>query len=142
MRSGRFGLRYGTPSGSGNYIRFGLRIETGATRTTIVDIFDIIQQVQDTGIHIHPPPFLPLQFPKGASTRLIFSKVSIVHCRGFIFFSELSISTPSQVCPRQLSRIFGAVRAWFKKSAELFGSSASYFVIVYFLLCSLHFILF
>ena len=37
-------------NGSGN-IGFGLlRIETGAKRTTIiVDIFDIIQQVRDTG---------------------------------------------------------------------------------------------
>ena len=45
---------YETPSGSGKYIRFGLRIETGAERTTIiiVDIFDIIQQVRDTGIHL------------------------------------------------------------------------------------------
>ena len=34
------------------YIRFGLRIETGAERTTIVDIFDMIQQVRDTGIHL------------------------------------------------------------------------------------------
>ena len=33
------------------WTRFGLRIETGAERTTIiVDIFDIIQQVRDTGI--------------------------------------------------------------------------------------------
>ena len=31
----------------------GLRIETGAERTTIiVDIFDIIQQVRDTSIHL------------------------------------------------------------------------------------------
>ena len=52
MGSGTFWLRYGTPSGSGKYIRFGLRIETGAERTTIVDIFDIIQQVRDTGIHL------------------------------------------------------------------------------------------
>ena len=42
-----------TPSGSGTYIRFGLRIETGAERTTMmVDIFDIIQQVRDNGIHL------------------------------------------------------------------------------------------
>ena len=35
------------------YIKFGLMIETGAERTTIiVDIFDIIQQVRDTGIHL------------------------------------------------------------------------------------------
>ena len=34
-------------------MRFRLRIETGAERTTIiVDIFDIIQQVRDTGIHL------------------------------------------------------------------------------------------
>ena len=55
MRSGTFSLRYGTPSssGSGKYKRFGLRIETGAKRTTIiVDIFNIIQQVRDTGIHL------------------------------------------------------------------------------------------
>ena len=53
MRSGAFRLRYRTPSGSGKYMVFGLsmRIETGAERTTIVDIFDIIQQVRDTGIH-------------------------------------------------------------------------------------------
>ena len=32
---------------------FGLRIETGAEKTTfIVKIFDIIQQVQDSGIHL------------------------------------------------------------------------------------------
>ena len=49
-----FWLRYGTPSGSiGKYVRFGLRNETGAERTTIiVDIFDILQQVRDTGIHL------------------------------------------------------------------------------------------
>ena len=48
------GLRYTgrTPSGSDKCIRFGLRVETGAERTTIVDIFDIIQQVRDTGIHL------------------------------------------------------------------------------------------
>ena len=34
-------LRYRTPSGSGKYIRFGLRIEIGANRTTIVDVFDV-----------------------------------------------------------------------------------------------------
>ena len=50
--SGIFWLRYGTPSGSGKYIGFGLRIETGVAKTTIVDIFDIIQQVRDTGIHL------------------------------------------------------------------------------------------
>ena len=52
MRRGTFWLRYRLPSGSGKYIGFGLRIETGAGRTTIVDIFDIIQQVRDTGIHL------------------------------------------------------------------------------------------
>ena len=58
MKSGTFWLRYGTPSCgiSGKYIRFGLRIETGAGRSTttmmIVDIFDIIQQLRDTGIHL------------------------------------------------------------------------------------------
>ena len=52
MRSGTFWLRYRTPSGSGKYIGFGLRIETGAERTTIVAIFDIIQQVPETGIHL------------------------------------------------------------------------------------------
>ena len=35
---------------------FGLRVETGAERTTIddhrIDIFDVIQQVRDTGIHL------------------------------------------------------------------------------------------
>ena len=31
---------------------FGLRNETGAERTTIVYIFDIIQQVRDTGVHL------------------------------------------------------------------------------------------
>ena len=30
-----------TASGSGKYIGFGSRIETGTERTTIVDIFDI-----------------------------------------------------------------------------------------------------
>ena len=52
MKSGTFWSRYRTPSGSGKCIGFGLRIETGAERTTIVDIFDIIQQVRDTGIHL------------------------------------------------------------------------------------------
>ena len=34
-------------------VRLGLRIETGAEMTTIVDIFEIIlQQVRDTGIHL------------------------------------------------------------------------------------------
>ena len=41
MRSDTFWLMYGTPSGSGKYIRFGLRTETGAERT-VVDIFDIV----------------------------------------------------------------------------------------------------
>ena len=51
---GTFWLRYRTPSGSGKYIGFGLRIETEAERTIIiiVDISDIIQQVWDTGIHL------------------------------------------------------------------------------------------
>ena len=44
-------LRYRTPSGSGKYIGFGLRIERGAERTTTVDIFAITQQVRDKGIH-------------------------------------------------------------------------------------------
>ena len=56
MRSGTFWLRYRTPSGiSGKfiYIGFGSRIETGSEKTTIIiDIFDIIQQVQGTGIHL------------------------------------------------------------------------------------------
>ena len=48
-KSSTFWLRYRTSSGSGKYILvgFGLMIETGAERTTIiVDIFDIIQQVR------------------------------------------------------------------------------------------------
>ena len=59
MKSDTFWLRYRTPSGSGKYIGFGLRIETGAERTTIiVDIFDITQQVRDTGVHlkVHEEP--------------------------------------------------------------------------------------
>ena len=53
MKSGTFWLRYRTPSGSGKYIGFGSRNETGAERTTIiVDIFDILQPVRDTGIHL------------------------------------------------------------------------------------------
>ena len=57
MRSGAFWLRYRTPisgiDSSGKYIGFGLRIERGAERTNIiVDIFDTIQQVQDTGIDL------------------------------------------------------------------------------------------
>ena len=48
-----FWLRYRTPSSSGKYMGFGLRIETGTGRTTIiVDIFDIIQQIRDTGFHL------------------------------------------------------------------------------------------
>ena len=41
-------------SGSGKYMGFGLRIETGTdgTTTIIVDIFNIIQKVRDTGIHL------------------------------------------------------------------------------------------
>ena len=52
MKSGTFWLRYRTPSGSsGKYIGFRFRIETGAERTTIiVGVFDINQQVRDTGI--------------------------------------------------------------------------------------------
>ena len=54
MRSCTFWLRYGTPSGSGKYIiRSVFKIEPEAERTTIiVDIFDFIQQVRDTGIHL------------------------------------------------------------------------------------------
>ena len=58
MRSGTFWLRYRTPinSGSGKCIALGfglfIRIEKGVERTTVVDIFDIIQQVRDTGIHL------------------------------------------------------------------------------------------
>ena len=52
MKSGTFCLRYRTPSGSGKYIEFGLRIETGAQRTPLVDIFNLIQQVRDTGVHL------------------------------------------------------------------------------------------
>ena len=56
MKSGTFWTSkvYKTPSGSGKYIGFELRIETGAERTTVVnvDIFDIIQQVRDTDIHL------------------------------------------------------------------------------------------
>ena len=52
MRSGTFWLRYRTPSGSGKYIGFGLRIETGGEMTTIVDIFGIIEQIRDTDIHL------------------------------------------------------------------------------------------
>ena len=36
-------------SGSGKYIGFGLN---GTVRNTIVDIFNIIQKVRDTGIHL------------------------------------------------------------------------------------------
>ena len=52
MKSGAYWLRYWTPSGIGKYIGFGLRIATEAERTTIVDTFDIIQQVRDIGIHL------------------------------------------------------------------------------------------
>ena len=52
MKSGKFWLRYRTSSGSGKYIGFGLKIETGAKRTTIIDIFDIVQQALDIGIHL------------------------------------------------------------------------------------------
>ena len=52
MKSATFWLTYRTPTGSGKYLGFGLRIETGAERTAIVDIFDIIQQVRETGIHL------------------------------------------------------------------------------------------
>ena len=52
MKNGAFWLRYRTASGSGKYMGFGLRIETGAERTTIIDIFDIIKKVRDTGIHL------------------------------------------------------------------------------------------
>ena len=37
---------------SGKYMRYGLRIETGTERTAIVDTFNIIQKVRDTGIHL------------------------------------------------------------------------------------------
>ena len=40
-------------SSSGKYIGFGLKIETGTERTTIiVDIFNIVQKVRDTDIHL------------------------------------------------------------------------------------------
>ena len=39
-------------SGSGNYIGFELRIETGTEKTTIVDMFDKTQAVRNTGIHL------------------------------------------------------------------------------------------
>ena len=52
MKNGTFWLRYRRPSDSGKYIGFGLRIETGAERITTVDIFDIIQNVRDIGIHL------------------------------------------------------------------------------------------
>ena len=45
-------VRYRTASDSGKYIGFGLRIETGTERATIVDIFDTIQTVRNTGIHL------------------------------------------------------------------------------------------
>ena len=35
-----------------NTMRYGLRIETGTERATIVDIFNIIQKVRDTGIRL------------------------------------------------------------------------------------------
>ena len=42
-----------TASGSGKYIGFGLRIKTGAeSDTIIVDVFNMIQKVRDTGIHL------------------------------------------------------------------------------------------
>ena len=40
-------VRYRTASGSGKHIGFGLKIETGTERTTIIDIFDIIQTVAE-----------------------------------------------------------------------------------------------
>ena len=39
-------------SSNGKYIGYGLRIEAGTERTTIVDIFSILQKVRDTGIHL------------------------------------------------------------------------------------------
>ena len=48
-------VRYRTASSaSGNYIGFGFRIETvGTERTTIiVNIFDIMQTIRNTGIHL------------------------------------------------------------------------------------------
>ena len=42
-----------TASVSGKYIVFGFRIETETERVTnIVDIFDTIQTVRNTGIHL------------------------------------------------------------------------------------------
>ena len=63
MRSGTFWLRYRTSDGSGKYIGFGLRIETGAERTIVVDIFDIIQQVFD-----HPIPYLDTLLKTGSES--------------------------------------------------------------------------
>ena len=48
-------VRYRTASGSGEYIRFDLRVETGRDRDDhhpIVDIFNIIHTVRDTGIDL------------------------------------------------------------------------------------------
>ena len=42
-------VRYRMASGNGKCIGLGLK---GAERTTIVDIFNIIQKVRDTGIHL------------------------------------------------------------------------------------------
>ena len=41
-----------TASGSGKYIGFGVRIQTGTERATIVDIFHIVQIVRNIGIHL------------------------------------------------------------------------------------------
>ena len=45
-------VRYRTASGSANFIGFGLRVEIGTGRTTILGIFDIIQTVRNIGIHL------------------------------------------------------------------------------------------
>ena len=41
-----------TANDSGEYIGFGLRIETGTERATIVDIFNTLQTVRSTSIHL------------------------------------------------------------------------------------------
>ena len=46
-------------------MRLGLRIETGAERTTIVDIFDIIQEGRDSGIHLKVDDCTPRSLRKG-----------------------------------------------------------------------------
>ena len=91
-----------------DYIRFGLRIETGAERTTIADIFDIIQQVRDTGIHLKVDQelLMPKLYFEAKNARVhaffyrstCFSVVEMLACFWTVP-SQSGTELPISICP-------------------------------------------